>query len=138
MVPGVRAVAEPAGAVGNRLGRGLQIVRRAADDAQDFARGGLLRLQRDIDTELTSLEGLTRVDARNVVSLPAELNKRLSEWKGLLGRHPAQARQIARKLVEGRLTLTPLQDDRGRFYEAKGQGTLGRVLGPGRSLLKPW
>jgi len=86
------------------------------------------RLQRDIDTELTSLEGLSRVDANDLASLPAELNKRLSDWKGLLARHPAQARQIARKLVEGRLTLTPLQDDRGRFYEVKGQGTLGRVL----------
>ena len=86
------------------------------------------RRQRDVDTELTSLESLARVDARDLASLPAELSERLSEWKGLLTRHPAQARQIARKLVEGRLTLTPLQDGMGRFYEVKGQGTLGRVL----------
>jgi hypothetical protein len=46
----------------------------------------------------------------------------------LLARYPAQARQIARKLVEGRLTLTPPQDERRRFYEVNGQGTLGRVL----------
>ena len=79
-------------------------------------------------TELASLESLTRVDAYDLVSLPAGLRQRLSDWKGLLGRHPAQARQTARKLVEGRLTLTPLQDDSGRFYEVKGQGTLGRIL----------
>ena len=40
------------------------------------------------------------------VRLPAELSQRLRDWKGLLGRHPAQARQIARNLVDGRLTLT--------------------------------
>jgi len=42
------------------------------------------RLQRDIDTELTSLEGLSRVDANDLASLPAELNKRLSDWNDLL------------------------------------------------------
>jgi hypothetical protein len=64
------------------------------------------QLQRKIETELESLESLTRLSERDLVRLPAELSQRLRDWKGLLGRHPAQARQIARNLVDGRLTLT--------------------------------
>ena len=40
----------------------------------------------------------------------------------------AQARQIFRKLLIGRLTFTPDTDDTGRFFAFKGQDSLGRVL----------
>ena len=43
-------------------------------------------------------------------------------------RRVARARQILRKLLVGRLTFTPDTDDRGTFFEFKGQGSLGRVL----------
>ncbi len=43
-------------------------------------------------------------------------------------RQVAQARQILRKLLVGRLTFTSKEDANGRYYEFTGQGTLGRLL----------
>ena len=45
-----------------------------------------------------------------------------------LHRHPVQARQILRKLRDGRLVFTPRQDTAGAFYEITGQATYGRLL----------
>jgi hypothetical protein len=52
----------------------------------------------------------------------------LADWQGLLTGQPIQARQILRKLLDGRLVFTPGQDTRGRFYDVAGHATLGPVL----------
>ncbi len=57
-----------------------------------------------------------------------ELRDRLKAWRELLCRQVAQARQILRKLLVGRLTFTPDTDEKGTFFAFKGQGSLGRVL----------
>ena len=48
--------------------------------------------------------------------------------------HPAQARQMIRKLLVGRLTFTPDEDERGRFYGMR----IGCSRFEGRCLLEPW
>jgi hypothetical protein len=63
-----------------------------------------------------------------VTHLEAELRARLADWRGLLQRHPREARQILRKLLLGRLTFTPEEKDGERFYRFTGQVTLGRLL----------
>ena len=46
----------------------------------------------------------------------------------LLRHQMAQARQILRKLLVGRLIFTPDTDEKERFFEVRGEGSLGRVL----------
>ena len=47
---------------------------------------------------------------------------------GLLASEPVIALQILRKLLDGRLTLTPKVTPAGRFYEVTGRATYGRIL----------
>ena len=53
----------------------------------------------------------------------------LADWQGLLRSAPVQGRQILRKVLVGRLTLTPRTEGTERYYEYAGEATLGRLLG---------
>ena len=55
-----------------------------------------------------------------------KLRTRLTEWHGFLGRQPEVARQILRKLLVGRLVLTP--DAEAHTYTVQGRATYGRLL----------
>jgi hypothetical protein len=50
--------------------------------------------------EVDGMEQVAQLDAPRVAH---EVASRLTDWQGLLHRHPAQARQILRKLLSGRL-----------------------------------
>ena len=58
------------------------------------------------------------------VLTPAILAK-LGDWSGLMGRRVAQARQLLRHLLVGRITFTP-QDD--GMVEFVGYGSLGPLV----------
>ena len=49
----------------------------------------------------------------------------LSDWRGLLRSNTAQGQQALRRLIIGRLTLTPRED----HYEFRGVGTIQPMLG---------
>lgn len=53
--------------------------------------------------------------------------KRLADWRSLLRAHVSQARQILRKLLNGRIVFTP--DAEQRPYRFSAPGTLTRLLG---------
>jgi hypothetical protein len=55
-----------------------------------------------------------------------KLRARLGDWQGMLGRQPEIARQILRKLLVGRLVLTP--DATARTYTMQGRASSGRLL----------
>jgi hypothetical protein len=50
----------------------------------------------------------------------------LTDWQGLLAGQPVQARQMLKKLLEGRLVFTPMGD--GTVVEFRGTGVLDPVL----------
>ena len=81
-----------------------------------------------IRAELASLDGRRRLTDLDAGRLASKAEKRLEEWRGLLGRQPVQARQILGKLLVGRITFTPGEDAEGRFYAFEGEGALGRLL----------
>ena len=56
-----------------------------------------------------------------------ELRDLLTDWQGLVEGEPAQARQILRKLLEGRLVMKPRIDTSGRFYDWSVTATYGRI-----------
>ena len=62
-------------------------------------------------------------------ALRKNLESRLGDWRGLLRRHTEQGQQILRRLLVGRLTFTPAEDDTGRYYTFHGTGTLTKLVG---------
>lgn len=48
------------------------------------------------------------------------LDQRLADWQGLLQRQPIQAREILKKLVEGRLVFGPFGDGMAAGYRTSG------------------
>ncbi len=83
-----------------------------------------------IEDELRSLQQLEEVAQLDLKEIERDLRERLEQWKDLLQRHPAQARQILRKLLVGRLVFTPGENG----VEFRGEAALGRVL---EGLIRP-
>ena len=55
-------------------------------------------------------------------------HERMVPLMGLLSGEPIIARQIFRKLIDGRLKMTPRITSEGRFYDVQGRATYGRLL----------
>ena len=52
----------------------------------------------------------------------------MANWKGLLRRHAPQGQQILKKLIEGRLLMTPFADETPAYYRFEGTGSLVGLL----------
>ena len=65
---------------------------------------------------------------RSKTSVRKDLEGRIHDWRGLLRRRAAQGQQILRKLIDGRLLLTPHADKTPAYYEFEGTGTLTGLL----------
>jgi site-specific DNA recombinase len=76
--------------------------------------------------ELTALDQLTQVGRLDRIQLEQTARECLTDWQGLLAGQPVQARQMLRKLLEGRLVFTPMAD--GTAVEFRGTGMLDPVL----------
>lgn len=84
--------------------------------------------QRDhLRQELTALDQLAQVARLDLAQLKQALEAKLAEWRGLLTRHVQAARQILRKVLDGRLVFTPYKDD-GGYYTFEGVGRLEPIL----------
>jgi len=81
----------------------------------------------DVLAQLEHLEGLAKARAWDD-TLRAEIGRRLAEWQTLVGREPEVARQLLRRLLVGRLILTPRVTDEGRWYDVRGQATYGQLF----------
>jgi len=57
-----------------------------------------------------------------------DLRAKLADWRALLLRNVAQARQTLRSLVPERLTFTPKNEGGQRFYVFEGMAVLDRFL----------
>jgi len=100
-----------------------------ATGAASAALGGAVasreRQRADVLARLEHLDGLSRAPEWGD-GIRGKLRARLTEWHGFLGRQPEIARQILRKLLVGRLVLTP--DAEARVYQVQGTATYGRLL----------
>ena len=62
-------------------------------------------------------------------TVEAEARTRLTAWRGLLGRHPTEARPVLRQLFDGRrIRFTPLEIGAQRGYRFEGDAGVGGVL----------
>ena len=60
--------------------------------------------------------------------MAATLRECLEDWQGLPRSNPIEAWRILRRLLVGRLVLTPKQLPAGRFYEFTATATSGELL----------
>ena len=77
------------------------------------------------DETVLDLASVSQIDFG---ALENTLRTKLENWRGLLSRHVAQARQIVRKVLADRLTFTPRTEGTHSYYEFEGQGRLEPLL----------
>jgi hypothetical protein len=90
-----------------------------------------------LKAELAKLGSRADITSLNAACVSSNLRERLTDWQGLLQRHTVEARQILRRLLVGRLLFTPKEDEKGRYYEFAGQGSVSELLS-GVVLPKVW
>ncbi len=78
------------------------------------------------ERDLAALDAAARAGRLDTRRTEAEIRRRLLDWQGLLARQPAEARQILQVFLVGRLTFTPIPDE--RRYALTGEGTFERLL----------
>jgi hypothetical protein len=79
-----------------------------------------------LGVELAALDTAKPLDAEALVR---DVEQRAADLRGLLRRHPTQARQVLRLVVgEGRFTCTPFDDARGRGFDVTGAGDYGSLF----------
>ena len=87
------------------------------------------RRRKALSGRLAALEAARqRGPGGNRDAMLADLRARLDDWQGLFGRHVGQTRQLLRKLLVGRLTITPDVSESGRIARITGAGTLEPLL----------
>jgi hypothetical protein len=79
-----------------------------------------------IADQVDALDRAAALRQLDVKALEPQLRDRLKDWSGLLARHPLQARQILKKLVPTRLSVTP--DFETRRYTFAGHGRLESLV----------
>jgi site-specific DNA recombinase len=84
------------------------------------------RRRAELRAHLEHLDGLAKQPRLDPTRLQQELARRLTEWRELLNAEPVKARQIVRKLLEGRLVFEP-QPETG-VYTFTGKASYGRLL----------
>jgi hypothetical protein len=78
--------------------------------------------------QLANLASLNRLASGDLARLEQNLSRRLHDIKALLGRHIPQARQLLRKIIDGRIVCTPFDDARGRGYALTATGSYAWLL----------
>jgi DNA invertase Pin-like site-specific DNA recombinase len=88
-----------------------------------------LELRREV-VEPALLSAIEGEMPRDRGSLERRLREYLVDWKGLLQRHVAEARQMLEALLADRLVFTPTTDaDGAACYRVQGRFAFGRILG---------
>ena len=82
-----------------------------------------------LQAELTKLERLGGIASLDIGHLKSTLRERISDVTALLGHHTAQARQMLRKLLTGKIELEPVGRGRERGYRFRGALCIEHLIG---------
>lgn len=69
---------------------------------------------------------MARVEPVDPLTVRADLEQRLLEWRSLIQDRKTHARRLLKQLIVGRLELTPNMEE--RYYGFRGTGTLLPVI----------
>ena len=79
----------------------------------------------DADDAVLSISERVMLDPS---TLRASIEERVRDWRSLLRKHVEQGQQLLRRLIVGRLKVTPQTDAEGRYFAFKGEATWSRLL----------
>jgi hypothetical protein len=85
--------------------------------------------KKTLTARLAETEHLASVVSLDAKRIERALIERVADVKALLGLTVPQARQMLRKMIEGRIVCTPFHDVRGRGYTLTATGTHAGLLG---------
>src|SRR5262249_49133645 len=74
-----------------------------------------------LKAELAEVDDRAQIASLDVARFRSNLLERLMDWRGLLQRQTAEARQILRKLLVRRLVFTPREDEEGEVLRVRRQ-----------------
>jgi recombinase/recombinase-like zinc beta ribbon protein len=77
--------------------------------------------QENLEGQLRAFEQMEQVKALDLAALEPKLRERLADWSGLASRHPLQVRQILKKILPERLTVTPNPETRSYSFQGWGR-----------------
>lgn len=80
-----------------------------------------------LHAELATLEGLT-AEPVNLTTMEHELRAYLGDWLSLAPQHPAQTRQILRKLLPNRIRVWRDVHGEEKRYHFEGEAAVGRFF----------
>jgi len=78
--------------------------------------------------ELGTLENQRLVVRIEPFAIQERIGEALADWQGSIRKHVPQARSMLRKLLQGRLTVTPEERDGVPGFRFTGKGTLQDLL----------
>jgi hypothetical protein len=81
-----------------------------------------------LQAELDGLGEADRIGALDRDAVRLDLEERMQDVRALLGRHTTQARQMLRKLLDGKIVAEPLVDGDRKGYRLSGRLNVGRLL----------
>ncbi len=78
--------------------------------------------------DLAGMDEVAKVVSLDAKRLQRDLNAQATDVRGLLSKHVPQARQMLRKLLVGRLDVTPIERNGQKGYLFEGKGSYGKLL----------
>ncbi len=84
-----------------------------------------------LQTQLTELADLGKIASLDAKRVARDLRERVSDVRGLLGRHVTRARQMLRKVLDGRIVCEPFEENGVRGCRYRATGSYGRLFASG-------
>jgi hypothetical protein len=81
-------------------------------------------------TELTAALASAEVLSHSMdpKQVERDLRRRLRDWRSVLAANVPQSRQMLRKLLQGPIWFTPVEDGAQRGFEFRGEASLGKLF----------
>lgn len=86
------------------------------------------RRRQDGRAELDAIAAAARQAPVTEADLYRLLSRRLTDWQGLLERHPPRGREVLQTLLTGRLIVTPAMLDGAVGFEFSGEASYGPLV----------
>ncbi len=81
-----------------------------------------------LDTRMRAIKAAPEAVQLEVRRMEAEARSRVGQLQDALERNPKEARAILSAIFDGKLTATPLTDQRGTRFVIEGTASVGRML----------
>ena len=84
-----------------------------------------------LQIQLTELDDLGRIASLDAKRVARDLRERVGDIRSLLGRHVTQARQMLRKVLDGKIRCEPFEENGVRGYRYRATGSYGGLFASG-------